>query len=100
MLVDANLLIYVHDDSSPRHEAARSWLEGRLNEPRRVGIPWVSIIAFLRLTTVSADPSTSDQAWQHVDSWFTHHQRGYHSPRLGMPRYCEDWSSVTGSRPA
>jgi len=74
MLVDANLLIYAHDDSSPHHEAARSWLEGRLNEPRRVGIPWVSVIAFLRLTTnprVSADPSTPDEAWGHVDSWFT-----------------------------
>ena len=74
MLVDANLLIYAHDDSSVHHEKARNWLESKLNAPRRIGIPWPSIIAFLRLTTnprVSANPSTPMEAWQHVESWFT-----------------------------
>lgn len=73
MLVDANLLIYAHDSSSGQHEAARSWLEEQLNGPRRVGIPWPSILAFLRLTTnprVSDRPATPTEAWAHVDSWF------------------------------
>jgi len=74
MLVDANILVYAHHLGSPHHEAAKSWLESRLNAPRRVGIAWPSIIAFLRLTTnprVSADPFTTDEAWAHVDTWFT-----------------------------
>lgn len=73
MLLDANLLIYAHDDTSPHHERARRWLEDRLNAPHRVGIPWASILAFLRLTTnprVSASPSTPAEAWRHVHSWF------------------------------
>jgi len=73
MLVDANILIYAHDSSSPQHEPARRWFEEQLNGTRRVGIPWPSILAFLRLTTnprVTASPSTPDQAWRHVESWF------------------------------
>jgi len=73
MLVDANLLIYAHDSSSVHHKQALSWLESRLNAPRRVGIPWPSIIAFLRLTTnprVGAAPATPAEAWRHVQSWF------------------------------
>lgn len=74
MLVDANLLVYAHDESSPHHELARVWLESLLDAPRRVGIPWPSIIAFLRLTTnprVIADPSTPGEAWAHVESWLS-----------------------------
>lgn len=73
MLIDANLLIYAHDETSPQHELALPWLEARLNGPYRVGIPWPSILAFLRLTTnprVSATPSSPAEAWGHVESWF------------------------------
>jgi toxin-antitoxin system PIN domain toxin len=73
MLVDANLLIYSHDASSVHHEKARTWFEDGLNSPRRIGIPWPSIVAFLRLTTnprVSAQPFTPAEAWEHVESWF------------------------------
>jgi len=74
MLLDANLLIYAHDVTSPEHDTALDWLQAQLGGSRRVGIPWPSILAFVRLTTnprVSASPSTSAQAWEHVESWFT-----------------------------
>lgn len=82
MLVDANILIYAHDESAPQHAVARTWFEDRLNEPRRVGLPWPSIVAFLRVTTnprISAHPSTPEVAWRHVDSWFT-------SPSVWIPQ--------------
>lgn len=74
MLLDANLLIYAHDETSPDHEPALDWLQTRLAGDQRVGIPWPSILAFVRLTTnprVSASPSTSAEAWEHVESWFS-----------------------------
>jgi toxin-antitoxin system PIN domain toxin len=73
MLVDANLLVYAHDSSSPFHARAHAWVEAQLNGPRRVAIPWPSVLAFLRLTTnprVSDRPLTPAQAWGHVQSWF------------------------------
>jgi toxin-antitoxin system PIN domain toxin len=73
MLLDANLLIYAHDASSPFHARAHAWIEEQLNGPRRVAIPWPSVLAFLRLTTnprVTGRPLSPAQAWHHVEDWF------------------------------
>ncbi len=51
ILVDANLLIYARVSSMPQHVAARAWLEGVLNGPSPVGLPWASLLAFVRLVT-------------------------------------------------
>lgn len=72
MLLDANLLIYGVDASSPHHEPAKAWLEEVLNQPRRVALPWPSIGAFLRITThprVALTPLTSHEAWGFVADW-------------------------------
>jgi toxin-antitoxin system PIN domain toxin len=72
MLVDANLLLYAADRRSPFHEPAAKWLESVLNGDRRVGLPWQSLGAFLRISThprVSDQPLTMEQAWQVVEEW-------------------------------
>lgn len=72
MLVDANVLLYAVDRSSPHHARARSWLEEQLNGPRRVGLAWQSLVAFVRIVTnprAARDPLTPAQAWRHVDEW-------------------------------
>ena len=72
MLVDANILIFAVDSSSRSHRAAASWLDDRLNGSRRVGIPWLSLGAFLRISThprLSRQPLTADEAWRYVESW-------------------------------
>lgn len=72
MLIDANLLVYAVDRTSPRHEAAATWLSSRLNGSRRVGLPWSSLGAFLRLTTsprVVARPLDPVEAWSFVQGW-------------------------------
>lgn len=51
MLVDANILLYATDTTSPFHERADAWLTEALNGTRRVGLPWMSLSAFLRITT-------------------------------------------------
>ncbi|MBA2338190.1 MAG: PIN domain-containing protein [Acidimicrobiia bacterium] len=70
MLVDANLLLYAADETSERHAAAAEWLEAALTGDRRVGIPWQSIGAFLRISThprVATRPLTGGEAWDFVD---------------------------------
>lgn len=72
MLVDANLLLYAADSTSPQHRAASEWLTSALNGNRRVGIPWQSIGAFVRISThprLWTAPLTSAQAWGIVEGW-------------------------------
>ena len=51
ILPDANLLIYAVNRDAPYHELARSWLESVLSGTTPVGMPWLVLIAFIRLTT-------------------------------------------------
>ena len=72
MLVDANTLLYAVDEQSPFHAAAAAWLTDALNGPRRVGLPWQSLVAFLRISTherASARPLTPADALRFVDDW-------------------------------
>lgn len=72
MLVDANILLYAVDSDSPFHERAVTWLEDALNGARRVGLPWSSIHAFLRIVTnprALADPLSPADAWAIVAAW-------------------------------
>lgn len=72
MLVDANILIYARDRDSPFHERSRDWLERALNGPSRVGLPWESLGAFLRLSThprAAARPLAPGAAWDQVEAW-------------------------------
>jgi toxin-antitoxin system PIN domain toxin len=74
MLVDANLLLYAVDSTSPFHVPARRWLEDCLNGSRRVGLPWPTVLAFVRISThprASARPLLPRQAWEHVGSWLS-----------------------------
>lgn len=72
ILIDANLLIYAHVRSVPQHAAAHDWLDKRLNGPAPVGLPWPSVLAFLRLITnprIFEQPASMFAAWQQAKSW-------------------------------
>jgi uncharacterized protein len=72
ILVDANLLIYAVNAAAPQHVVARSWLDARMNSAARVGLPWISLLAFLRLVTnprVFQRPLSMADAWKQVDGW-------------------------------
>ncbi len=49
ILVDANLLIYASAPKSAQHQKAKAWLDERLNGSARVGLPWPSLLAFMRI---------------------------------------------------
>ena len=66
IVFDANLLIYAHAEALPQHDDARVWLEQQLNGRRRVGLPWASLLAFLRIVTnrrLFDPPAPIDAAW-------------------------------------
>lgn len=72
ILVDANLLVYAFAQDLPQHERARAWLDDQLNGPMRVGMPWESLLAFVRLVSnprIFECPATVARAWQQVVEW-------------------------------
>jgi toxin-antitoxin system PIN domain toxin len=72
ILVDANLLVYANDQAAPEHPIARAWFEGILSRPDRVGIPWPSLLAFVRLVSNPAivrAPVTPAAAWERASEW-------------------------------
>lgn len=74
ILLDANVLIYAHSSSMPHHRAARTWLGGVLNGSAPVGIPWPSLLAFLRILSnprAVPKPSSIMALWRQVNDWLT-----------------------------
>ena len=72
ILVDANVLLYAYDTSSPKHGTARAWWEERLSRPDPVRLSWATIVAFVRIGThhrVFEKPLALEEACDHVASW-------------------------------
>lgn len=72
ILVDANILVYARVASFPQHGPAREWLDQQLSGIHRVGLPWASLLAFLRLVTnprIFERPETIGEAWEQAVAW-------------------------------
>ena len=72
MILDANLLLYARNSADPRHERAAEVVQSALNGPRRVGLPWQTLTAFLRIAThprVFPTPLSADEAARSVEQW-------------------------------
>lgn len=72
ILVDANLLIYAGVASVPEHERSSEWLDTQLAGPARVGLPWHSLLAYLRITSKRggfAHAQPVAHAWAQVRAW-------------------------------
>jgi hypothetical protein len=93
MLVDANLLLFAIDAGSPWHRRAADWLTAQLNGDQRVGIPWESLGAFVRIAThprASDRPLQPDEAWTFVEEWLA-------VPTVWVPQPTEAHADVLGS---
>jgi hypothetical protein len=74
ILVDANLLIYAWDRGAPLHKAAVRWLDTKLSESARVGLPWECLLAFMRVVTsprIYQRPAPVKLAWGQVEHWLS-----------------------------
>lgn len=92
MLLDANLLLFAQDSASPFHATARPWLQEVLNGPRRVGLPWPSLLAFARIRTqprLYRHPLTALEAWQQIEDWLA-------APAAWVPQAGERHAEILG----
>ena len=92
MLLDANLLLYAVDETSPWHRPAASWLEERLCGAERVGLPWPSLTAFVRISThprATLQPLSGEEAWEFVEAWLM-------VPHVWIPTPTERHAEVMG----
>jgi toxin-antitoxin system PIN domain toxin len=74
ILVDTNLLLYAKVRDFPQHDAARAWLDERLNDITGVGLPWQSLLAFVRLSSnprIFQRPLPTSEAWVQVEEWLS-----------------------------
>lgn len=72
MLLDANLLLYATDLTMPQNEVASDIVTAIMNGDERVGIPWQTIVSFVRISTnprAKTDPMTGQEAWDWVETW-------------------------------
>ena len=72
ILIDANLLLYAYNSSSKQHEDAQKWLEEVLSRTEPVKLAWVTILAFVRISTnfrAFENPLSVDEASSFVSEW-------------------------------
>lgn len=69
---DVNLLLYAYNSDAPHHGKAKTWWEDLLSSDEPVGLPWATMLGFIRLMThraVLLEPLAADQAVGFVRSW-------------------------------
>lgn len=69
---DVNLLIYAVNADAPEHKRATAWWEQTLTGSETVGLPWMVVLAFIRLTTRRGffhNSLSIEQAMNLVDEW-------------------------------
>ena len=50
VLVDANLLLWAHHRQFAHHAPAAAWWASTLSSTPLVGVPWPSVLAFMRIS--------------------------------------------------
>jgi toxin-antitoxin system PIN domain toxin len=79
ILVDANLLLYAYHPRAEQHEASRAWLETILSGSELVRFTWLTLWAFLRISTnsrVFERPLSAREAGTAVSSWLAQPSAG------------------------
>jgi uncharacterized protein len=74
ILVDVNILVYASNAEADQHADSRAWLDRQLSGATPVGLPWVSLLGFLRIATNARafrSPLTMASAWQQVTNWLS-----------------------------
>jgi toxin-antitoxin system PIN domain toxin len=74
-IVDANVLLYAVNQDAVQHTTLRTWWERAISSDEPIGLCWVVLLAFLRISThprAFARPLTPEQALGTVDQWISH----------------------------
>ena len=73
IIVDTNVVLDVTNRQAPHHERTYVWWQTALSGKEAIGLPWVVVMGFLRLSTNSAvfpQPYTMTEACSRVQRWF------------------------------
>lgn len=71
-VVDANVLLYAVDASAEHHADAKAWLDGALSGTESIVLPWICLLAFVRISThpsIYPTPLPPARALDVVDAW-------------------------------
>jgi len=71
-VVDANVLLYAVNEDALHHDSSRRWLDEALGGSDTVGLSWIVLLAFVRLSTkpgLFASPLEIDEALDQVQAW-------------------------------
>lgn len=72
-LLDANLLLYAVNGDAPDHAEARKWVEETFaGERGPVGLTWLTLVAFVRISTnprALRNPFTIEEALDQIAEW-------------------------------
>ena len=71
---DVSVLIHAYNSDAPKHAFVRKWWEHTLTHPRPVGLPWVTILGFIRITThrgILENPLFPADAIRFVRGWLS-----------------------------
>jgi toxin-antitoxin system PIN domain toxin len=72
ILVDANVLLYAYQSRSEHHQHCRAWVEEAFSGEEQVCLAWVTILAFIRISTsprIFEAPLRITEAVSVVSSW-------------------------------
>ena len=71
-IVDLNVLLYAVNADAAQHQRAREWWEHAVNDEDTIGLAWVVLLGFLRLSTnprVFPRPLAPGVAAAKLDAW-------------------------------
>ena len=73
MIIDVNILVAYVTTIHPHHERVSRWFDDALNGESRVGLPWHSLLGFLRIVTHPRIEGALDvgAAMDYIDAWLT-----------------------------
>jgi toxin-antitoxin system PIN domain toxin len=73
-IVDLNVLIYVVNPDTPHHARLRGWWEAAIAGDETLGLPWLVLLGFLRITTNRRSfptPLAPNAAVGKIDTWLS-----------------------------
>lgn len=72
IVIDANVLLYAYNADAPQHRTTAKWLATLLESGETVAVPWVTIWAFIRVSTnprIWTNPKSAQEAFAIVGDW-------------------------------
>ena len=74
IIPDINVLVHAYNLDAREHKSARRWWETALKSPRPIGLPWATMLGFIRVSTIprlTKRPLFPREAVANVRTWLS-----------------------------